>query len=182
MKYMKFVMAAIVAAVLLTTTTFAATDPAPVKLTAPASDLGQWTLSLSGVGASALNGSKLNNSTVGGEFELGHSGKFILPLDAGVRQGVGYSDANGSSWQLSTHVFSDWRVVKLGNLELGAGGNVGLSYANQPLKWEASPEVVTRLYLKRDVDLFGRVEYPFDLNAGRSENSLRYTLGIRVRF
>lgn len=166
------------ATVLLASAAFAAPTT-----NAPASDVfSGWTLSLSGQGASALNGSKLDHSAIGGEFELGHDGKFILPLNAGVRQGIGYSDGDGANWLFSTKVYSDWTLIRLGNLQLDAGGNAGLAYGNQPLKWTAAPEVVGRLYLKKDVDVFGRVEYPFDLNKGRAENSLTYTLGVRIRF
>jgi hypothetical protein len=65
------------------------------------------------------------------------------------------------------------------------GGNIGATYGNTPLVWKAAPEGVVRLYLKQDVDLFGRVEYPFALNGSSSpvaQNSLVYTLGLRVKF
>jgi opacity protein-like surface antigen len=182
MKYMKFVLAALVAAA-LTTTAFAATNAAPVALT-PASNLGNWTFSLSGGGSSDLSGGNLNSSAVGGEFELGHSGRFVLPLNAGVRQAVGYSDANGSSWLLGTRVYSDWTLIKLGNLQFDAGVNGGLDYGNRPLHWSVAPEVVGRIYLTKTVDLNGRVEAPFSLDGGKAsfENTLVYKVGIRVRF
>lgn len=169
--------------VLLATTalfaiTAGAATNAPVVTATP--DLGPWTLSVAGGGSSSVTGNK--NSAVGLEFELGHSGQFILPLTAGVRQGLNYSNSEGSTWVLNTKVFSDWTLLKLGNFEFDAGGNVGINYGNTTLTWTASPEVVTRLYLKKDVDLFGRVEYPFNLTEGRGNESLTYAIGLRVRF
>lgn len=181
MKYIKTLVGALVATSLFVTA--ASADPSTnAPLAQPSGDLGSWTLSLSGQGASALNTYKVAHSTIGGEFQIGHSGQFILPLEAGVRQGIGYSDAGGANWALATKVYSDWTLIKLGNLEFDTGANAGLSYGNQPFDWSAAPEVVTRLYLKKDVDLFGRVEYPFDLNTGKSDNELAYTIGLRVRF
>jgi opacity protein-like surface antigen len=180
MKYMKL-LGVLVASVLLATSVVAA--PAT---NAPAADsgLGQWTLSLSGAGSTSLTSdSKYDSSAVGAQFELGHDGKFILPLTAGVRQGVAWGDSDGSEWQFTTRVFNDWTLIRLGNLQLDAGGNVGLNYGTKgEPRWVAAPEVVGRLYLKKDVDMFARVEYPFDLNAGRAENTLTYVLGVRIRF
>lgn len=177
MKYIKTAVSMLVAVLFASAVYAAPATNAPVQTTANA-----WTLSLSGTGASAIKGSKLNSSSIGTELELGHNGQFILPVNAGVRQGLSYSDANGSSWTFSTKVYSDWTLIRLGNLELDGGGNVGLNYGNQALLWEAAPEVVARVYLKKDVDLFGRVEYPFNLNPAASENALRYNLGLRVSF
>jgi hypothetical protein len=178
MKYMKFVMAALVAAALLVSTTLAATN---APLASAAAD-NQWTFSLAGGGSSALTGD--NASAVGLNLELGHAGKLVLPMNAGVRQGVGYADADGadSTWVLSTKLFSDWTVLKLGNLQFDVGGNAGINYGNTTLTWTAAPEAVVRLYLKKDVDVFGRVEYPFNLNEGRSQQQLVYVLGVRVGF
>jgi hypothetical protein len=180
MKYIKTVVSMFVAVLFATAVYAAPATNAPVATTT--TDAGRWTLSLSGAGQSAIKSSKLNNSSIGTEFELGHSGQFILPVNAGVRQGIAYSDANGSSWNFSTKAYADWTLVRLGNLEFDAGGNVGVGYGNQTLTYEASPEVVARVYLKKDVDLFGRVEYPFNLNPAASENTLRYNLGLRVSF
>ncbi len=179
MKYIKFVLAALVAATLLTTTTLAATNAAVVAT--PASDLGPWTLSLGGGGTTTLGGD--SDTAVGAQFELGHDGKLVLPLTAGVRQGIAWSESEGSDWQFSTRLFSDWTLIRLGSFEIDAGGNAGLNYGTsaEP-KWTAAPEVVARLYLKNDIDTFVRVEYPFDLTNGRAEDALTYILGVRVRF
>jgi len=179
MKYIKTAVSMLVA-VLFATAVYAAPDTnAPAATTETAN---AWTFSLSGAGSSAIVGSKLNSSSIGTEFELGHNGRFVLPLNAGVRQGLNYSDANGENWGFTTKAYVDWTLIRLGNLEFDAGGNAGVNYGNQPLSYEAAPEAVARLYLKKDVDVFGRVEYPFNLNPAASENTLRYNLGVRVSF
>jgi hypothetical protein len=180
MKYIKTLIVSLVAVALLSVTAVA--YAADTSTNSTGYSLGPWTLSLSGAGSSALNEAKIKSSTVGGEFELGHKGTLILPLDAGIRQSISYSDVTGNEWAFGTKVFSDWRIVKLGPVELGAGGNVGINYGNQQPNWTGAPEVVGRLYLKKDVDLFGRVEYPFNLNTASDEHQLLYKVGLRVRF
>ena len=181
MKYIKTLVGAFVAIALLSVS---AVSAAGTSTNASSSDvLGPWTFSLSGGGSSAINNDKSTSSTVGGEFELGHKGNLILPLEAGVRQSINYSDVTkGSEWLLSTRAYSDWRLVKLGVLEADAGGNVGPNYGDQKLSWTAAPELVGRIYLKKDVNLFGRIEYPFDLNQGKAEGDLLYKIGLQVRF
>ena len=186
MKYIKTLVGAFVAIALLSVSAVSAagTSTNTPVVVSPSSDvLGPWTLSLSGGGSSAVNNDKVSSSTVGGEFELGHKGELILPLEAGIRQGIFYSDVkNGSEWLLSTKVYSDWRLFKVSVFEADAGGNVGPKYGDQKLDWTAGPELVGRLYLKKDVNLFGRIEYPFDLNNAKSEGNLDYRVGLQVRF
>ena len=181
MKYMK-TLASLALAVLFVSAATAATTNAPVAPTTS-----QWTLSLSGAGSTSLNSG--GNSTVGGEFELGKTTPVLVPLlkwntdlNYGVRQSVGFSDVNCAKWQLGTKLFTDVKLLAWKSFEVDAGGNAGALYGNRELGWTAAPEVVGRVYLKKDVDFFGRVEYPFNLNTGRAENSLLYTLGVRVKF
>jgi len=184
MKYIKTLVGAFVALTLLTTAVQAAPSTnttATVQQTV--SDLGLWTFALSGQGNTTINNSSTKvSSNIGAEFQLGYITKIVLPAEVGVRQGIGYADANSASWMLSTKVYSDWKVVRVGNLEADAGVNVGATYGNRPINYTASPEIVGRLYLKKDVNLFARVEYPFDLSAGKSQDNLVYTLGLQVRF
>ena len=181
MKYIKTLMASLVAVALLSATAVYAAD---TQLTTSSTGYtpGPWTFSLSGAGSSALDQARLTRSTVGGEFEIGHDGNFVLPFNAGIRQSIGYSDATADQWALSTKVYSDWTLIKLGSLEADAGGNVGLSYGSQVGDWTAAPEVVARLYLTKYADVFGRVEYPFDLNTAKDLHTLVYAIGLRVRF
>ena len=148
---MKYINTLIAVLAVFTTTTFAA--PSTNLVASTTDNLGPWTVAVSGGGSSALSGAKIDSSTVGGEFELGHSAKIVLPAEVGIRQSIGYSDANGSSMDYSTKVFADVTVIRLGNLEADAGVNAGFAYGNQPEVFTAAPEVVARLYLKNDVDL-----------------------------
>lgn len=179
MKYIKTLVGALLATALFATVAVAAPSTnAPV---ASASDeLGTWTLSLSGNGSTDLKGD--NGSAVGGEIQVGKSVTLVTAAEFGLRQGIGYADKGANNWLLSTKAYSDWTVVKLGNLQFDAGANVGINYGNTKSTWSAAPEVVGRIYLKKDVDFFARVEYPFDLTNGKATDSLAYTLGIRVRF
>ena len=181
MKYIKtlVVTGVLFAAVLATAVSAAPSTNAPL---AQPTAWTPWSLSLSGAGSSALSDATVNNSTVGGQFQLGRDVKVVFPAEIGLRQGISYSDVNSSTWLLSSKVYSDWRIIRVGNFEIDAGGNIGIQYGNQPLKWQATPEVVARVYLKKDVDVFARVEYPFDLTNGRAEERLDYTLGVRFHF
>lgn len=180
MKYIK-VLLAITVCSLFTSLAFA--SPSTNNIVQVNDALGPWTFSLSGQGNTKLNNdAKVANSSVGAEFELGHSANIVLPETFGIRQGIGYSDSSGATWNFSTKAFADATIVKLGNLEFDAGVNGGISYGNQPLDWMVAPEAIVRLYLKTDVDVFGRVEYPFDITKGAADNNLVYSLGLRIRF
>src|SRR5690606_16100511 len=109
---------------------------------------------------------------------LGRTGKFILPIEAGVRQGISYSTQGSDDWVFSTRVYNDWSLVRFGNLELLAGGSFGAVYGNTPIAWTVAPEVVGKVHLKDDGWAFVRVDYPFDIGRGRSVDSLNYTLGL----
>jgi hypothetical protein len=181
MKYIKTLVGVFVALALFATVASAA--PSTNLVATTTETLSPWTFSLSGQGNSTLNNnSTYKSSNVGAEFQLGYITKIVLPAEVGLRQTIGYSDSQGANWNLSTKTFSDWTIIRVGNLEADAGGNFGTSYGNQVGDWTAAPEVVGRLYLKKDVDVFGRVEYPFDLTKGTSENTLVYSIGLRVRF
>ena len=185
MKYIKTLVSAIIAVALCTTVVSAATSTnSPVVVVTPTGDLGPWTLSLSGGGQSALNNDKGNNSAVGATFDVGYSvGKIAtFPIESGVRQFIGYSDVNSSEWILSTKPYADVTLYKVKSFEFDAGANIGYAYGNTPSTWTVGPEAIGRVYLKKDVDFFGRIEYPYNLNDGKSENDLLYSIGLRVRF
>lgn len=192
MKCVKWLVGSFVATVLLATVVVAAPSTnAPIVNSLDAS---QWTLSLAGVGSSQTTETK--NSALGGELSLGHTGKLILPIEVGIRQGFSYDSANASkctstpqdantkteNYSFSTRGFVDVTVLKLGNLEFDAGANLGTRYGDTRMDFTAGPEGVVRLYLKEDIDIFGRAEYRFDLASATSENKLRYVLGVRVKF
>lgn len=155
-----------------------ATSTAPVVPTGH--DLGQWTLSLGGSGTQVTSGDK---TFAGGlNISVGHTGDLILPLEFGVRQGVGYS--SGDLWSLNTHVYNDWVLVKLGSLELDLGGNGGAYYGNHPIAWTIAPEAVERLWLTKTVNAYLREEYAFNVSATgvEAKNALGIEAGLQVRF
>lgn len=174
MKYIKTVLGALFATVLLATSTFAADSAAKPT--------GQWTLSLDGSGAVTTTTPSTFNG--GLELSLGHTGELILPLEVGVRQGVGYSNGEGDNWALNTKLYSDWTLIKLGNLEFDAGINGGVAYGNQPLAWSFAPEAIARLWLLKDVNTFVRAEFPFDVTSNKVEyrNAIGLFLGLQARF
>lgn len=176
MNITKTVLGVLFASALFTVTALGADVTAPTG-----KDLGQWTLSLGGSGAVATE--TRANFAGGAEIDLGHTGDLILPLEFGVRQTVGYV-SNGDLWSLSTHVYNDWTLIKLGSLEFDLGANVGLTYGNTPLAWTLAPEAVQRVWLLNNVNAFLREEFPFNLkdNGVKAQNSLALTLGIQVRF
>jgi hypothetical protein len=180
MKYIKPAVLGVLFAVLFSiTSAFAASAP----IAPTGHDLGQWSLSLSGAGAvTTATPSHLN---AGVNLELGHTGDLILPLEFGVRQGLGYgADGSSSDWSFSTHLYNDWTLVKLGNLEFDAGVNGGVTYGNTPLAWSVAPEAVARLWLLKNVNTFLRGEFPFDISSNgiHAENNVRLTFGLNIRF
>ncbi len=153
-----------------------------------------------------------DNSTYGSEIEIGHSLKLGLPGEIGIRQDFNYSETtvnsvsvtsvpsgppccsvgspttiNGksttSNLQFGTKLFYDWQLFRVGNLAIDAGVNGGAYYGSgQSLDWQTSPEVDVRIFLTKNVNTFGRVEYPFDINTSQFTGGLDYTVGLQFRF
>lgn len=136
-----------------------------------------WTLTLGGVGSTATTGDK--GTAFGVDLSLGRTGHLWLPLEAGVRQSVGYTD---SSTVAGTKLYADWTLLTIKKLDLFAGGNLGVAYGNAPLVWTAAPEAGLRYWLKKDVALEGRTEFPFNLNDGSFNDTVTYVLGVKVKF
>jgi hypothetical protein len=178
MKYIKTLVAALVATALFTTAAVAATNAPAV--TVPAADKGDWTLTLAGAGTTSTKGA--TETSIGAELGIGHTGKLILPLEAGFRQKFSYDSAGNNSYVHQTKVYTDFTVLKLWQVELQAGANAAFSYGDIASAWTVSPEAVAKLYLKKDVWAFGRVEYPYDLTKGTWQNQLVYTLGVGLSF
>ena len=178
MKYVKWLAGSFLATVLFTIAAVAAPSTnAPIV---KGLDASQWTLSLAGAGSTQTTGN--SDSTFGGELSLGHTGKLILPIEAGVRQGFGYSSSNTEKYSFSTRGFTDFTLLKLGNLEFDGGASLGTGYGATRLNLTAGPEAVLRLYLKKDVDVFGRANYLYDLSSATAQNKIGYVLGVRVKF
>jgi hypothetical protein len=113
---------------------------------------------------------------------LGRTGHLLLPLEAGVRQSVTYASDVGTV--ASTKVYSDWTFLNYKKLDLFAGANIGASYGNTPFRWSMAPEAGLRFWLKNDVAVVGRVEYPFGINVDGVEHkrTLSYCIGLQMKF
>jgi opacity protein-like surface antigen len=177
MKYIKTLVAALVATALFTTAAVAATNAPAV--TVPAADKGDWTLTLAGSGATTLSG--VSQSDVGLELGVGHTGKVLLPVELGVRQTIAYN-SKPASLGFNSKIYADFTLIKVWNVELQAGANAGVAYGDTAFTYSVAPEAVAKLYLKKDIWAFGRVEYPYDISAGTSKNTLVYTIGLGLSF
>lgn len=172
-------------ALLLVTSTVLAADTAvkttntpvaveTVKAEAPAD---AWVMTLGGVGSTATAGDK--ESVFGIDMSLGRTGKLLFPIEGGIRQTVSFANDNNVA---TTKLYMDWDVLKVKWFDLFVGGNFGCSYGNTTLVWSAAPEVGVRAWVKKDVALYGRAEFPFNLNDSRFNETVKYAIGIQFRF
>ena len=76
----------------------------------------------------------------------------------------------------------DWTLVTVKTVDVFAGGNVGLQYGNTTPSWEIAPEAGVRWWLKDDVAVLARAEYPFDMDGWEQKDVFRYFLGFQVKF
>ena len=142
-----------------------------------AEDENQWTLSLGGSGATVTTD---NGATgFGADLSIGHTGKLLLPIEAGVRQGIAY---NSSDVVLNTKVYADFTLLSVKAFDVFAGGNIGAYYGDTPVLWRIAPEAGIRLWLKDDVGILARAEAPFDLEGWKYQDNIRYFLGFQVKF
>lgn len=159
---------------------FAADTNAVLKIDKPA-PAEQWVLSLGGSGSTTTTGN--SESLFGADISIGRTGHLLLPLEGGLRQGFYYNSAADDNETLfSTKGYLDVTVLTYKKLDLFAGGSVGLTYGNTKPIWTAGPEAGLRFWIKKDVSILGRVEYPFDLDNSRAEDVLKYFLGLQVKF
>lgn len=144
-----------------------------------ASNAEQWVLTLGGVGQTTTSGA--TGTSFGVDVGLGRTGHLALPLEVGVRQGVAF---NGNSVTVATtKVYADWTLFSLAKaVDVFAGANIGAAYGNTALAWTAAPEAGVRVWVKKDVASVLRAEAPFDLNAGKYTDTVRYFLGFQVKF
>lgn len=140
----------------------------------------KWQLTLGGSGTTTTVDD--SQSAFGLNASIGRTGHLLLPLEAGLRQGIAYASPNGGSTTLSTRVYVDATLVHYKAIDFFAGGNVGLAYGNMKSQWRAAPEVGLRCWLWPNVAVIGRVEYPFDLNDGSATDTLEYFVGLQVAF
>lgn len=138
-----------------------------------------WVISLGGVGSTATTA---NNDTVfGADLSVGYTGNLLLPLEAGIRQGISYD----SSAVFSTRVYADWTLFSIFNdrFDVFVGANAGVTYGDIQSVWTAAPEAGFRVWVKQDVAILARSEFPFRLNDGAEfSDSVRYFVGFLVKF
>jgi len=140
-------------------------------------DENEWTLSLGGSGNTLTSAG--GGTSLGAELSVGRTGELLLPLEAGVRQSIAYSDAVTI---LGTSIYADWTILNVKSLDVFVGGNFGITYGNTTPIWTAAPEGGVRWWVKEDVAILFRAEVPFDLTNEKFNETVRYTLGFRVDF
>lgn len=172
-KFTKLFVGVFCALTLLATSTFAADV---VKSTNAPTE--SWTLTLGGVGSTVTEGDL--GTSAGLNLSVGRTGHLLLPLEAGVRQGVTYD--GDSSTLFNTRVYADWTLFTVKSVDVFAGGNVGLTYGNMTPVWAVAPEVGARWWLKDDVAVLARAELPYNLTKGTFNHSVDYLLGFMVKF
>ena len=138
-----------------------------------------WILTLAGTGQTQLENS--HGTTLGLDIGLGKEGKLLLPAEGGVRQNFGYN-TDGNDAVFATKLYLDFFPIHFHRFELGVGANVGAAYGNTLLTWTGAPEGVVRFWLTETAGLFGRVEYPLDINNHSFGDRLNYVVGVAVRW
>lgn len=172
---MKKLMAVIVSMVAFVTSVMSADS---------AFDTNAWSLTISGVGNTAVNGGA---TAFGTDVGVSYAGAFGLPaqLDTGLRQGIYYvNNTTGDTIGGRTALFGDWNVQLYKKLYAFAGAEVASQYGFGKTKWTAGPEVGVKYFVKKDVYLYGQVNYNFQLNdrKGSDLDNLSYGLGLGLRF
>lgn len=161
------------ASLLVTPAVLAADDVVSTPVAAEA-----WTVSLGGVGSTVTSGDTA--TAFGADLSIGRTGNLLLPVEGGIRQGVSY---DGDSTTLgTTKVYLDWTLFTVKTVDVFVGGNAGVTYGNTKPQWEIAPEAGVRWWLKDDVAVLARAEYPFDLDGWDQKDTLRYFLGFQVKF
>lgn len=90
-----------------------------------------------------------------------------------------------SEWVGSTELFADYNLSLCKAATLFGGVNASVYYGEglSPL-WYAGPEAGLKVNLSKDVYLYGRVNYDFQLDERKNSDNdqFRYGVGIGVRF
>ena len=200
MKKLSKVLVGVFCALLLATSAFAAdtavkaSTNAPVAVTTTPADSGltylwhqpkvddqQWTFMIGGGGATGLKSD--SETAFGLNLQLGRTAQLLLPFEYGIRQSIGFATQGEDTTLLTTKAYADWTLLSYKKVDLFAGGNVGLTYGNTSPLWTAAPETGLRFWLKKDVAIEGRVEFPFDLNDGaKFQDAMTYTVGLKLKF
>lgn len=143
----------------------------------------QWRMSLAGSGTVQTEGPA--DAAVGLTLSLAREVTVVIPSELGVRQGIGWANVpndNAGTWGFSTTVFNDWRIFRIGSVELLAGGRIGAAYGNAPMSWAGGPEVEARLWMTKDAFTFVRGAYDFNISDSGFKSQDAVTLQIGVGF
>lgn len=179
-KYTKWIVGVLCAVMLATSALAADTVAASTNATVTVQQVEpQWAVSLGGAGATVTSGDV--ETAFGLDLSVGRYGEILLPVEYGIRQSISFSDDDTI---LTTRVYNDWTLftAKDLNLDLFAGGNVGLTYGNTKPVWTIAPEAGVRWWVKNDVAILARVEVPFDMVEWEYNDTVRYFLGFSVKF
>ena len=174
-KYTKLIIG-VVCATVMSTSVFAADMLSQAK---PVT-VNQWVMTLEGAGITETSGGA--ETAFGLNIGLGLTGELLFPVEGGIRQGLAFSSPEGNKTILTTKLYADWTVLQVKKLDVFVGANAGLTYGNTAPIWVAGPEGGLRLWVKEDVAVIGRIEYPFDLNNNKAFNNLNYVVGFQVKF
>jgi hypothetical protein len=195
MKKISKLIVGVFCALLLATSAFAANSDGMVSsmttvTTVPATDtpplFGDWVFTLAGVGATTTAND--SESAFGVSLSVGRDLTLFGTKDeVGVRQTFAYASPDGGTFLGSTRLYADvcvfcFNLTKDIPVEVYVGGNVGPTYGNTPLTWVAAPEAGVDVWLAKNVAIDARIDYPFNLNRGHSEDVLEYVLGVKFKF
>lgn len=185
MKFAKIIIA-VLSALTLSVSSFAADKtvgatnaPVAVETVAAPAPANAWVVSLGGSGDTVTSGD--SKTAFGADLSVGRTGHLLLPLEAGVRQGISYN----TTAVYSTRVYADWTVLSLAQktVDVFAGANIGLTYGDIQAAWTAAPEAGLRWWVKKDVAVLARAEFPFQLNdTADYTDTIKYFLGFQVKF
>lgn len=176
-KLTKFLVGALCALALVTSVTAADTG-ADTPNYNPSNE---WVVSLGGVGSTATTGDV--ETALGFDVSVGLTGRLLLPLEGGVRQSVSWDTEDSAVF--STRAYADWTLVSLAKetLDVFVGANAGATYGDIQTVWTAAPEAGLRWWVKNDVSVLLRTEFPFRLNDGAEfTDRIVYFLGFQVRW
>lgn len=157
-----------------------ASTNAPVVVETVKSAPEAWVVSLGGSGAQSTD---VSEGGFGIDLSIGRTGHLLLPLEAGIRQSVIFTDVNSDATTLfTTKVYGDWTLLTVKRLDVFAGANAGLTYGDTTPQWEIAPEAGVRLWVKDDVAILARAETPWNPDGWEYKDTVRYFLGFQVKF
>ena len=147
-----------------------------LTLTASALDL-----SLVGSGSTQIQGTK--DSSFGTELRLEQY--VTTNLSLGVSQGFSYASSANSTLRGSTELFTAYNLhYSIFNVknEVYVGAGTRVSYGDGDLVFTAGPLLGNRLFIRENVYVLTQANYDIAINNAASNDNIRYTLGLGVRF